>query len=251
MNFKNALGIATTVLTIGGVVGTGYLTAKATVKAVHKADEMKDATKKEIAKAVWKYYIPPAAAALGTASCIVGSHIWNKRKQKALAAGQTALAAGQIAIAQSFGQFKKKLIDMYGEDVGRTVEEAALVEKAKEVSLHGVGFYEDCCLDVPNEESPMIFEDGTSGRRFESTLSKVIEAEYHLNRNFVLEGAVSYKEYLEFMGLEYSKEDSDMGWTMDDEFYWIDFNHMMHKDKNDGSIICQIFPMFPVEKFDY
>lgn len=243
MNFKNAIGIATTVLTIGGVVGTGYLASKATVKAVHKADKMKDATKKEIAKAVWKYYIPPAAAALGTASCIVGAHIWNKREQ-------TAIAAGQIAMAQSFGQYRKKLTEMYGEDVGCTVEEAILVEKAKKVDLHGVGFCEDCCLDVPNEESPMIFEDGTSGRRFESTLSKVIEAEYHLNRNFIFEGAVSYKDYLEFMGLEYSKEDYNMGWTMDGEFYWIDFNHIMFKDKDDG-IICQIRPMFPAEKFDY
>lgn len=243
MNFKNALGIATTVLTIGGVVGTGYLTAKATVKAVRKADEMKDAPKKEIVKAVWKYYIPPAAAAFGTASCIVGAHIWNKREQ-------TALAAGQIAIAQSFGQYRRKLTEMYGEDVGRTVEEAILVEKAKNIDICGGGIYGSCYLDVPNEETPMIFEDELSGRRFESTLSKVIEAEYHLNRNFVLDGDVSYSKYLEFLGLEHSEEDSDIGWTMDDGFYWIDFNHKMFSDK-DSTIICQIRPMFSAEKFDY
>lgn len=243
MNFKNALGIATTVLTIGGVVGTGYLTAKATVKAVRKADEMKDAPKKEIAKAVWKYYIPPAAAAFGTASCIVGAHIWNKREQ-------TALAAGQIAIAQSFGQYRKKLTEMYGEDVGRTVEEAILVEKAKKIDICGGGIYGGCYLDVPNEETPMIFEDELSGRRFESTLSKVIEAEYHLNRNFVLEGAASYGEYLNFLGLAYSEEDTDIGWSIDDEFYWIDFDHKIFQDEN-NTMICKIRPMFSAEKFDY
>lgn len=244
MNWKRVASIAMTVLTISGIAGTGYLTAKATVKAVHKADEMKGQPKKEIAKAVWKYYIPPAAAALGTASCVVGAHIWNQREQ-------TALAAGQVAIAQSFGQYRRKLTEMYGEDIGKSVDQAILVEKAKNADLYAQGgMTEDCCLRVPTEEQEMIFEEYMSGRQFKSTLSRVVEAEYHLNRNFVLAGSATYSQYLEFLGLQAEKGDEDYGWTIDDEFYWIDFNHEMYKSTN-GETICAITPMFRAEKFEF
>lgn len=244
MNWKRVANLATTALTIAGIAGTGYLTARATVKAVHKADEMKGQPKKEIVKAVWKYYIPPAAAAIGTASCVVGAHIWNQREQ-------TALAAGQVAIAQSFGQYRRKLTEMYGEDVGKSVDQAILVEKAESVDLYAAGsITSDCSLRVPTEEQSMIFEEWMSGRRFTSTLSRVLEAEYHLNRNFVLGGTASYAEYLEFLGLPHTEEDKDFGWSIDDEFYWIDFDHEIFKDTS-GETVCAITPMFRAEKFEY
>ena len=231
--------IAMTALTICGIGGTGYLTARATVKAVRTADQMPAPSKREVAKAVWKYYIPPAATALFTTACVIGSHILNRREQ-------ALLVAGQASIAKAFNKYRAKLTELYGEEPGRTVEEALTAEKCKDVPLIAPSLTGDTSLDpdIPVVDTELTFRETMTGRTFRSTLRKVIEAEYHLNRNFVLGGCACFGEYLEFLGLEHDDEDDDIGWSIEDEFYWIDFDNRVNE--RDG--VIDIIPMFPPEQ---
>ena len=88
------------------------------------------------------------------------------------------------------------------------------------------------------------FYDAFSQRHFESTISKVIQAEYHLNRNFMFNGVISLNDFYEFLGLEKIKIGDDLGWSnCNGDIYWIDFNH--HRiDLDDGMEIFVIDMVF-------
>ena len=77
-----------------------------------------------------------------------------------------------------------------------------------------------------NDGEPKLFYDEHSNRYFEATIEQVIQAEYHLNRNFTLRGYVYLNEFYEFLGLSITEYGDVMGWAVNyDEIYWVDFNH--------------------------
>ena len=55
---------------------------------------------------------------------------------------------------------------------------------------------------------------------------KVIQAEYHLNRNFMFAGVIPLNDFYEFLGLEKTELGDAVGWSScNGDIYWIDFNH--------------------------
>lgn len=213
-------------LSCAGVIGMGIMSAKATEKRLSEnTSETKPA---------WQYYVPTGAVGVLTIGCIVGAHILN-RKQQAL------LLAGQLAIAQSYAEYKGAIHDRYGEETAIEIEKEIAVQKCKKTHLYANTITGSTTLepDIPSLETPMTFQETMGGVIFESTLSKVIEAEYHLNRNFVLSGEATLKEFYDFLGLYSEPEDDEIGWSVDDEFYWVDFDHRMGRLEN-GEIGCII-----------
>lgn len=68
------------------------------------------------------------------------------------------------------------------------------------------------------------------GECFERTMTQVIQAEYHFNRNFALRGEACLNEFYDFLGLPHIDGGDAIGWDIafGDEFYgyqWIDFEH--------------------------
>ena len=100
------------------------------------------------------------------------------------------------------------------------------MEKAKEVGVYAENCGTNTCLT--DEEScgdPVLFYDAWSERYFESTIEQVITAEYHINRNFVLRGYTVLNELYDFLGLEPTDYGSKLGWAVEDDILWLDFNH--------------------------
>ena len=94
-----------------------------------------------------------------------------------------------------------------------------------------------------------MFYDPISERYFESTIGKVLQAEYHLNRNFMFAGYISLNEFYEFLGIEETELGATVGWnSCNGDIFWIDFNHSkaMVDDGLNGEIECYIIDMvFP------
>lgn len=85
---------------------------------------------------------------------------------------------------------------------------------------------------------------------FQSTKADVIEAEYHLNRNFALRGSASVRELFAFLGIldRFPDEYEDkLGWDvqimMEDWCIepWIDFEHAHTVDPDTGEAINMIY----------
>ena len=220
-----------------GVIATTILAVKATPKALKKLEAKKEEkgeelTKTEIVRVAGTSYIPTIIIATGTLACIFGANVMNKKQQ-------AALVSAYALIDSSFKEYKQKLKELYGEEAHENIINAIAIEKAEEVGISAECMCTNSCLT--SDEScgePVLFYDEWSNRYFESTIEQVITAEYHLNRNFVLRGYVTLNELYEFLGLETTEYGTTLGWAVEDELYWIDFNH--YKAVLDDGLECYI-----------
>ncbi len=235
-----------------GVVATTVLAVKATPKALElvKADSRKNhdgdphaATKAEVVKSCWKCYIPAAVTGTATIACIFGANVLNKRQQ-------ASLASAYALVSRQYGDYKRKVKEIAGEEVHKQVMKSLAVEKAKDVPIVSDGFvgYSSLDFEDANEET-RLFYDSFSERYFESTIGKVLQAEYHLNRNFMFGGYISLNEFYKFLGLEETELGAAVGWnSCNGDIFWIDFNHSkaMVDDGLNGEVECYIIDMvFP------
>lgn len=216
-----------------GVIVTVVTAIKATPKAVElvKADSRKNHngdpyayTRKEAFMSAWKCYIPTAAFGLSTIACIMGANALNSRKQ-------AALTSAYALINQSYKEYKDKLKELYGEEAHNAIVDSIVSEKCKDVFLYASDWAGYSCLDFGEDtaaypEIVRTFYDSFSQRYFETTISKVIQAEYHLNRNFMFKGVIPLNDFYEFLGLEKTEFGETVGWSScNGDIYWIDFSH--------------------------
>lgn len=245
-----------TVLSVAGGVGvvlTAVSAVKATPKALESLEEAKKEKNEELTtiekiKIAGPKYIPTILIGVGTIACIFGANIMNKRHQ-------AALVSAYALVDSSFKEYKQKLKELYGEETHNNVVDAIAVEKVdRDWGVSGSYFGESC--DLANEEAcgeSVLFYEENSGRYFESTIEQVLNAMYHINRNYALRGYCYLNEYFEFLGLEPTDYGSVMGWAPTDESeYWIEYN--MRKTVLDDGLEVYILetPFEPTyEPWDY
>ena len=92
-----------------------------------------------------------------------------------------------------------------------------------------------------------LFYDDFSGRIFESTIEKVQEAEYNLNRDLSMQGYATLNQFYDYLGLVPIDGGDDLGWSsgMNFDYYWqewIDFGH--HKTTMGDDLECSMITMF-------
>ena len=207
-----------------GVIATTILAVKATPKATQliekaKKDKGEELTNAEIVQAAWKPYVPAAVVGAGTISCIFGANLLNGRNQ-------AALVSTAAVISSSFKKYKHKLIELYGKETHEKVVDAIAIEEAREVGITAdcLGML-TCLTDEEACGDPVLFYDSFENRYFECTFEQVIAAQYHFNRNYVMRGMALLNEFYDFLGLDRTDHGASVGWCVEDEIYWIDFNN--------------------------
>lgn len=223
-----------TILTVGsgaGVVITSVLAVKATPKAMRllkAAEEEKGEklTKLEVVKTAAPVYIPAVVSGLATIACIAGAEAINKRHQASLLGAYTLLD-------NSYKEYRGKVSELYGEDADERVKSEIAKDK-----------YEG---SEELDDGQRLFFDSFSGRYFESTLDKVQQAEYHINRDLSMRDYATVNEFYDYLGLEPIPGGDELGWStgMNFDYYWqswIDFGHQ--KVPMDDGIECIIITMF-------
>lgn len=214
-----------------GVVVTTIVAVKATPKAMEliKADSRKNHdgdsnayTKKEAIASAWKCYIPAVAFGVSTIACIIGANALNRRQQ-------AALTSAYAFVNNSYKEYKDKLKELYGEEAHQKIMRELAVEKAENIPIEAPTLCGNISLgfeDADNEE--LLFFDSIGNRYFTSTIARVLQAEYHFNRNFCLGWIPSLNDFYEFLGLEKTEYGDTVGWTNSNgDYYWIDFFHIL------------------------
>lgn len=232
-----------------GVVFTAVLTAKAAVKAskiLEEAEEDKGAklTAIETAKAVGLHYIPAAVVGVSTIACIFGANILNKRQQ-------ASLASAYALINSSYKEYKSKLKELYGEEAHNNIVDAIAVEKCSDSHISAVNLASVCSQEIESDTEPRLFYDEYSGRYFETTIERVLLAEYHLNREYISRGFASLNDFYKLLGLETTDYGETVGWDICSEIYWIDFDHRKTFIGDSDDLECYIIemPYYPEEKW--
>lgn len=233
---------APTILTCmggAGVVATSILAVKATPKALTLLEEAKqekgeELTKIEIVKTAGPAYIPSIVMGVSTLACIFGANILNQRKQ-------AALMSAYALLDNSYKEYKKKVIELYGEEADVRVKEEIAKDK-----------YEENPVTVGNDKQ--LFYDYFSERYFESTIEDVQRAEYRLNRTLTMRDYVYLNEFYELLDVEPIDAGYTLGWSVGScmAYYWqnwIDFTH--EKVVMDDGLECYIITMLgePVPDF--
>ena len=215
-----------------GLVATAVLTATATPKAMTRVENAREEkgeelTKVEVVIAAAPAYIPPVLTGLATLGCMFGANTLNKRQQ-------ASMASAYALLDTSYKEFKKKVDEVYGEGATQNVQAEIAKDKYEE-------------SDIQPEDGMKLFYDDFSGRLFESTLEKVQEAEYNINRDLSMQGYATLNGFYDYLGLVPIEGGDELGWSagMNFDYYWqewIDFGH--HKTTMGDDLECIMITMF-------
>ena len=221
-----------------GVIFTAVTAVQATPKAIRRVESVskekkRPLTKKEIFKTTWSCYIPTACTASGTVACIFAASFLNRKEQ-------ASMVSSYVLLDQLNKKYISKVKEKFGQEAHEEIMKEVIAEQAEEVHIYTDNVVGDCNSDFEGLiEEKCLFYDSFSNRYFEATPMQVIQAEYHLNRNFILGGAVSVNDFYDLLGLEPTTMGEELGWTMSDgAYYWIDFNH--YKTKFDDNLECYV-----------
>ena len=233
---------SSTILTIVGGVGvvvTSVMAVKATPKALEllkeaeeeKGDELTNLEKVKVAGPV---YIPAVVSGVATLSCIFGANVLNKRRQ-------ASLMSAYALLDSSYKEYKKKVIDLYGEEAHEHVREEIAVDHFEKEK-------------VETEDDTILFYDEFSERYFNSTMEKVIKAEYELNKKITQWGGASLNEFYANLGIPTVDYGEQLGWSsgllMESIWSsWLDFDHK--KVLIDDDLECYIISMSWEPMCDY
>ena len=224
-----------TILTCAGGIGvivTSVMAVKATPKALTLIEAAKDEkgselTKLETVRVAGPVYIPTIVVGLSTLACIFGANMLNKRQQ-------AALTSAYALLNSSYNEYKHKIDELYGPEANANVRREIAKDK-----------YDECDISSEDDDKELFF-DHYSNRYFRSTLAKVRDAEYRINRTMVMRDYAYLNEFYEFLEIEPIESGWETGWSAGacQERYWqtwLDFEH--DKVVMDDGLECYIISM--------
>lgn len=219
---------SSTILTIAGAAGmiatvaTAVAATKKAVALVDKAKEEKgeDLTTGEMLGTVAPSYIPTILLGGATLACIFGANALSRRQQ-------ASLVSAYMLVDGMHKEYRDKVKELLGEETDVRIREAIAMDHCEDAGAYVPGYGS---LDTDGETR--LFYEEYRGRYFESTIEAVLNAEYHLNRNFSMRGYAYLNEFYEFLGLPTTEDGEVLGWSQWElaeqyEASWIDFSHRL------------------------
>ena len=215
---------SSTILTIVGSVGVGItavMAARDTIRAMRRIERRRICDFRELStgekiKLVAPCYIPTIVSGVSTVLCICGANKLNKNVQK-------SLTSAYVLLDQSYKEYKKSVQNVFGEEGHTHVIEDIADRKADEIT-------------VVEEKDTNVFFDYYSLEFFNSTISKIREAEKTANEMLKKYGQVSLRTFYSFIGEEVTQDDDLLGWSInagkvyDYDKIQIDLSEVVRKD---------------------
>lgn len=249
------------ILTAAGVVGfvaTAVLAAKATLKLEDKIDkinndiyevnEYKDGNKKELSKVyvkgafeITKLYLPTISVGLLSATSIVAAHgIMNRR--------QAGLVAAYAVLEKGFEEYRKRVIDEFGEEKDREFRSGIVFKKnadgttsqeAEEYIRTGLSDYQR----IFGRENQYWSENSDFNVFFLTAQQNIF------NNKLQARGHVFLNEVLDALGFEHTPAGSVVGWVKNSETgdgfidfgadKWENIVYGAHYDGQEGHILLE------------
>lgn len=193
-----------TAIGAAGVVGTAFLTGKATIKAVALVEEQnKPSTPKlplsktDVAKLVWKLYLPAGGLAITSIAAIILANRIDTRRM-------AALAAAYSVSERARSEYKDKVVEKLGKKKAKEVEDELAQEKLKGVNTS----------HVVVGSNQILMLDTFSMRPFVSTMEKVRKVENDLREVLLNPGEkITCSDWLKAIGLKETPYSDDFGWN--------------------------------------
>ena len=176
----------------------------------------------EVVKASWRRFVPAFVSGGVTIGMIIFAHGIDRRA--VMAASGAAVAASKM-----YTDYRDTNIKVNGIDAHRKVIDELNLQKADNggITAECFGWLYDLNAGATDEDL-RIFYDSVTKQYFKSTLSKVIEAEYHINRdlNICGGGLALVERWCELLGIHCPDDIKHLGWCVIDDFSWLDFSNL-------------------------
>lgn len=226
---KKKLPTILSIVAAGGVVATGYFSAKAQRKTDREKIERFEKGEEYPLVDKAKNYILPTVIGGVTIACIFGSNHLNKKEQ-------SYLLGAYIATEQAYNKLRQKVEEKYGEEVVEDIRKEIEEELAEN--------------EYPTDELEWFYEPIT-GIKFHATVSQVLEAQLELNKKFHTDGEASLNDFLMFCYQPPIPEFDNYVWTYDNAYeLGYSFIDCWHRkmDTDDGLECWELyFPWKPEE----
>lgn len=228
-------------LSVIGVGVTAYFSSKSALKyketsvSIKMENDEEPVMKAKLLKAGLKAYTPTIISGVITSACIIGGQVLNHKQQ-------SKLIAAHLTSQEVFKNYRNKVAERCGEEV----DEEIYKEVADPICIRSESYHKTH-IDYPDKK--VTWYEPLSGTFFEAYEREVMDAEYHLNRNFMLWGDISVSNFLEMFGINtQDKVFNNHGWSMSEGYMWIDFKHRYVDDDGTGKSYYVIDPYFdPLE----
>lgn len=201
---------------VAGLISTVALAIHATPKAAKIIDEAdyqrqtdrltegyvyEPLTNMEIAKLIWRLYVPTGVMGLMTIACMIGANSISLRRQAALA------SLYSIADA-TLKEYQAKVIETIGENKENKIHEAILQDK-----LNKNPIADNTVIVTGKGQS--LFYDSLSGRYFKSDLETIRKIQNDFNETLINEADLTLNELYDQLDLERTELGNDLGWSTD------------------------------------
>lgn len=234
---------STILTTVGGVgvIATSVMAVKATPKAMERIEEAKkekgeELTKTEVVLAAGPAYIPAVLIGAGTLACIFGANILSKRQQ-------AELISAYVLLDKSYKEYRNKVEELYGKTGVERIEDEIAKDHYEPVNV---------------ADDKQLFYDVFSKRYFESTLIKLAQAEYDINRDIHMQGWAELNDFYEHLDLDNIPGGDCLGWSEGGNLArywqgWIDFGHrkMVMDDGTECIAITMFMEPYPNYEDEY
>ncbi len=187
-------------MAVTGVITTAIFTGKAAYKTAQYVAELEEElTPREIAREVYKDYIPAVAMGAVTIACVIGANSIHTRRQAAL---MSAYSLTETA----FREYKDKVVEEIGKGREQKVYDDIAQERvatthptAQEVFIAGEGGV--LCLDM------------FSGRYFRNDMQTIRAAVNDINYTLNNDAYASLNDFWRLIGLPATDVGEELGWT--------------------------------------
>lgn len=206
---------------VTGVVSTAYLAAKASFEAARKIDKceatcgISDNSRQRLienAKHVAPLYIPAGLAGGVTIGCIImATRVGNRRT--------AAITAAYSISERAFNEYREKVVEKFGEKKEQAVRDDIAQDRVNRNSSQGI---------VVQSGSVLCFEQFT-GRYFNCDMETLRSAENSINAKMIRENYATLSDFYYLIGLAYTSDSSDVGWT-NDRLMNLQFSTVMSED---------------------
>lgn len=214
------------------MITTSVLAVKATPKALLLLEEAKKKkgeklTTVEKVKVAGPAYIPATLVGMATIACIFGANSLSKNQQASLMSAYAMLDA-------SYKEYREKVTELYGENADTDVKNEIVKDKYEET-------------DIQRQPEKELFFDEFSGRFFNSTKEKVLQAQYQVNRDLFMQSRATINDFYYYLDIPPIDGGEHIGWTPGMNEYdhwqaWVDFsNSKMVDDDGLEYYIVRIF----------
>ena len=219
-------------LAVAGVVATVALAVRATPGAMDRLDTARgekaekispllkkeepdlkeDLTPVEIAKTIWRDYLPAAGVGIATIACVIGANQIGARRQ-------AALLGAYSLVDTAFREYKDEVLEQLGKNKEQKISDAVAARQIDENPV------KDAQVIITAGGDQLCY-DTLTGRYFQSDIEAIRRAENEIKRRVLTDMYAPHNEFYELLGLESVVVGDELGWNIENLIELVFTSHL-------------------------